>query len=72
MKKQTAVEWLVEQLIPNAMRMFDATTCNAIEQAKQMEKEQIIEAYYEGKEYGFKEQGEQYYKENYERQDNKH
>jgi hypothetical protein len=40
-KKQTAVEWLVEQLIPNAMRMFDATTCNAIEQAKQMEKEQI-------------------------------
>jgi hypothetical protein len=43
-KKQTAVEWLVEQLIPNAMRMFDATTCNAIEQAKQMEKEQIIDA----------------------------
>ena len=43
-KKQTAVEWLVEQLIPNAMRMFDATTCNAIEQAKQMEKEQISDA----------------------------
>ena len=40
-KKQSAVEWLVEQLIPNAMRMFDATTCNAIEQARQMEKEQI-------------------------------
>jgi len=44
-KKQTAVEWLVEQLIPNAMRMFDATTCNAIEQAKQMEKEQIMDAW---------------------------
>jgi hypothetical protein len=43
-KKKTAVEWLVEQLIPNAMRMFDATTCNAIEQAKQMEKEQMKEA----------------------------
>jgi hypothetical protein len=45
MSKQTAVEWLVEQLIPNAMRMFDATTCNAIEQAKQMEKEQIKNAF---------------------------
>jgi hypothetical protein len=44
MSKQTAVEWLVEQLIPNAMRTFDATTCNAIEQAKQMEKEQIMDA----------------------------
>ena len=43
-KKKTAVEWLVEQLIPNAMRMFDATTCNAIDQAKQMEREQMKKA----------------------------
>jgi hypothetical protein len=44
-KKKTAVQWLSEQLIPNAMRMFDAKTCNAIEKALQMEREQIIEAY---------------------------
>ena len=42
--KQTAVEWLAEQLIPNVMRMFDPTTRNAIEQAKEMEKQQIFDA----------------------------
>jgi hypothetical protein len=68
-KKKTAVQWLAEQLIPNAMRMFDAKTCNAIEKALQMEREQIEDAYYEGKEYGFKEQGEQYYNETYGGQD---
>jgi hypothetical protein len=47
-KQQTAVEWLAEQLIPNAMRMFDATTCNAIEKAKEMEKEQMESAYLAG------------------------
>ena len=64
-KKQSAVEWLVEQLIPNAMRMFDATTCNAIEQARQMEKEQIIDAYEQGDKYKLNFSGEQYYKETY-------
>jgi hypothetical protein len=39
---KTAVEWLAEQLIPNAMRMFDATTCNAIEKAKEMEQKQLF------------------------------
>ena len=43
-KKQSSIEWLVEQLIPNAMRMFDATTCNAIEKAKAMHKQEIIDA----------------------------
>ena len=43
-KKQSSIDWLVEQLIPNAMRMFDATTCNAIEQAKAMHKQEIIDA----------------------------
>jgi hypothetical protein len=46
-KKQSSIDWLVEQLIPNAMRMFDATTCNAIEQAKAMHKEEIEFAYSE-------------------------
>ena len=44
-KKQISIEWLVEQLIPNAMRMFDATTCNAIEQAKAMHKQEIENAF---------------------------
>ena len=40
MAQQTAVEWLVEQLIPKAMVTYDTTTYNAIQQAKAMEKEQ--------------------------------
>ena len=47
-KKQSSIDWLVEQLIPNAMRMFDATTCNAIEQAKAMHKEEIEDAWVVG------------------------
>lgn len=43
-KKQSSIDWLLEQLIPNAMRMFDATICNAIEKAKAMHKEEIIDA----------------------------
>ena len=34
-KKQTAVEWLAEQLVPKAMLTYDAITYNAIQQAKQ-------------------------------------
>jgi hypothetical protein len=45
MEKQTAVEWLVEK--------FDLTSDspiikNVVEQAKEMEKEQIIDAYAQG------------------------
>jgi hypothetical protein len=61
MNKQTAVDWLEEQYYESEGKL----TKHDFKQAKQMEKEQIIEAYYEGKEYGFKEQGEQYYKETY-------
>jgi len=42
--KQTAVEWLVEQLIPKAMATYDPTTYNAIKKAKEMEKEQMVDA----------------------------
>ena len=42
--KQTAVEWLVEKLDQN----FDYVADTIIEQAKAMEKEQIIEAYDKG------------------------
>jgi hypothetical protein len=66
-KKQTAVDYLVEQLIKQGF--FKRLPIIEIQQASQMEKEQIIDAYYEGKEYGFKEQGEQYYNETYGGQD---
>ena len=73
-KKQSSIDWLVEQLIPNAMRMFDATTCNAIEQAKAMHKEEIEDAY--NKSFILRDKpystAVKYYKETYEREDNKH
>jgi hypothetical protein len=46
MEKQTAVNWLVDKLEIFATE----EEMNIIEQAKQMEKEQIIEAHYEGSE----------------------
>jgi hypothetical protein len=42
MKKQTAVEWLVEQYTQGNY------SWEAYEQAKEMEKEQIVEAYESG------------------------
>ena len=44
MEKQTAVEWLVEKLEQN----FDYVADTIIEQAKEMEKEQMKDAYYQG------------------------
>jgi hypothetical protein len=44
MKKQTAVEWLYELLRDNHKEVFDG---NIWEQAKAMEKEQIVEAFYQ-------------------------
>ena len=64
--KQTAVEWLVDELILegfNVPKVF-------YDKAKEMEKEQISIAYKEGWNCphgeGFPETGEQYYKETYE------
>jgi hypothetical protein len=44
--KQTAVEWLVSHL--NKQEWFTYKQREYIEQAKQMEKQQIIDAYNEG------------------------
>jgi hypothetical protein len=41
--KQTAVEWLVEQITNG-----DISVRQAIQQAKEMEKEQMMESYEEG------------------------
>ena len=62
----TAVEWLVKQYENNFPLTFDA-----IEQAKEMEKEQIVEAYLKGyleeipnpsASHYYKDMAEQYYK----------
>jgi len=78
MSKQTALQWYIQQHDELAELSRNKTiTISEIlirikdikKQALQMEREQIIDAYYEGKEYGFKEQGEQYYNETYGGQD---
>ena len=77
MIKQTAVEWLYERLermIPRT-ELYNIDKEHYLEQAKQMEKEQIVDAYIEGDSTGFEAMGEyksllikdaeQYYNETY-------
>jgi hypothetical protein len=46
MKKQTAVEWLVEQILPTISEtLSDVCIKELIEIAKALEKEQIMDAY---------------------------
>jgi hypothetical protein len=66
-KKQTAVEWFMEQIgekQPNGLYVIDTLedVKNVFEQAKQIEKEQIMEAHYAPK-YGCF--SEQYYKDTF-------
>jgi len=71
-KQKTAVEWLVEQIkkdINLRLRGFDID--KALEQAKEIEKDQITEGFKKGLEYWNGEAWklidiEQYYKETYE------
>ncbi len=60
--EQTAVEWLESQLFE--LRNPTLNQIEILKQAKEMEKQQIIEAYYEGKQYGFFTE-EQYYNETF-------
>ena len=48
MKKQTAVEWLQEQLNPDMKTMQGVIIQELLEQAKAIEKEQLMNAYLEG------------------------
>ena len=70
-KKQTAVEWLCQQFEQTIGRSIMLVMESEIEQAKQMEKEQIIEAFWNGDntdctaEQNSKEFAEQYYNDNY-------
>jgi len=60
--KKTAVEWLYKNLLDNPMSNEDVIyNISVFEKAKEMEKQQVIDAYEEGKDYGFKDNGEQYY-----------
>ena len=60
--KMTAVEWFVQQL-RNGKELND----NLIQQAKEMEKEQIVTAHYQGyrNDIGTTEVSEQYYNETF-------
>ena len=62
-KQLTAVEWLVEQLkdMEYDLRLIP----NTINQAKAMEKEQIVNAYNDCEWTGDHEDGEQYYNETF-------
>jgi len=61
-KKQTAVDWLLNDYVNKGV-----ITIEAIEQAKAMEKQQIIDALRDGYSFlGDSYDNEQYYKETYE------
>ena len=62
MSKQTAVEWLVEELFKKID--YIQVDPRIINQAKAMEREQIIDAYDKNK-MGRVDYGEQYYNETY-------
>jgi hypothetical protein len=72
--KQTAVEWLVDQIF-NDVDLKDSILKLAINQAKEMEKEQIIEAHGNKQKtksnpnsivtYGYTYTGEMYYNDNF-------
>jgi hypothetical protein len=67
MKKQTAVEWLVEKL--DNVRPTQICSIETIKewcnQAKAMEKEQIIDTYNKAAAFTLLQIGEQYYNETY-------
>jgi hypothetical protein len=68
-KKETAVDYLVEQLFKirnNTTEVKEMNSKSIIDQAKQMEKEQITDSYIEGHSiYGESTNAEQYYNETY-------
>jgi hypothetical protein len=68
MSKLTAVEWLIEEMHKNIVWI----PVPMQEQAKEMEKEQITDAFKEGNLYhgwALKHEPEQYYNENYKKEE---
>jgi len=64
MAQQTAVEWLVEK-IGQFLEINKELGMEIIEQAKAMEKEQIINAVNSQRQLGWDPKGQQYYNETY-------
>jgi len=65
-KKQTSVDWLENRLIESGIS-FLSEEIDFINQAKEMEKQQIKVAFISGEhQQGFQGEAEQYYKETYE------
>ena len=66
-KQQTAVDWLYEQIDNRDMGEVPLWVYDFIEQAKEMEKEQIIDAHFQGYDSGLcgGQNGDEYYKETY-------
>jgi len=69
--KQTAVDWLLTQIENKNGKEFSSYYTEFIEQAKEMEKEQICDAYYYGIDVDSNvkspyQAAEQYYKQTYE------
>jgi len=71
MKQQTAVEWLYERLIKKSVNDINYNVLDILEQAKAMEKKQIIDAFESGVYDGgenvsqYNMNSEQYYKETF-------
>jgi hypothetical protein len=64
-KKQTSVKWLQEAMQKKLNYELSPSFLELFEQAKAMEKEQIIDAYYGDSNSQSILNGEQYYNENY-------
>ena len=62
---KTAVEWLIEQIDNQDMGEIPMWIYDFCEQAKAMEKEQIIDAFIDGDVSKFNEYAEQYYLKTY-------
>ena len=64
--KQTAVEWFQDQIIKIVNGTCDLSEIQIYEQAKEMEKQQIVDAYDKGEfNQGCNGDAEQYYKETF-------
>ena len=69
MSKQTAVEWIQQQVKQQGITHYFSLT-EILERAKEMEKEQIMEAFEDGNEQGFLcKEGIEYYNETYKKEE---
>ncbi len=64
-KKQTAVQWLVNEYAKSFKIQVNAVMLESIEQALQMEREQIQKAFVSGDNHGHYTEPSEYYKQTY-------